>query len=278
MSWHGFTEGGTISLAMVVEVCERHIRSGGVIDRAHHMERLNIIRNCGHQFIVYSPFGTGYGRTPLNPNCWRTVDGQPIAPRVSVMRHPRSETSEMIEAPPGKMHTGPHEQGKAEAKEQTLLAHDDLDEVPEDFDPELVQEYMERRIRSIKERQGQSEFRTTLLKIYRGRCAFTKVAVRDVLEAAHITPYKGDPTNHPQNGILLRSDLHILFDLGLITIEDDYTIKVDETLQATCYARLHGKKMQLPKTPAHRPSRIALSWHRKNVGNPDRKQQTVSPS
>jgi hypothetical protein len=277
VSWHGFTEGKAISRVKAVEVCERYIHSGKIRDKIHHMKKLSIIRDCGHEFIVYSPFSTGYGRTPLNPACWRTVDGRPIAPPVSVMRHPRSEASEIIAASAGRTDTEPYEQGKTETKEQTPLTHDDLDKILEDFNPGLVQERMERRIRSIKERQGQSKFRATLLKIYRGRCAFTGVAVEDVLQAAHIIPYKGSLTNNPQNGILLRSDLHILFDLRLITVDDDYTIKVDETLQTTHYARLHGKKMRLPETPAHRPSRLALSWHRKNVGNPNRKQQTITP-
>ncbi|RZM24778.1 MAG: HNH endonuclease, partial [Pedobacter sp.] len=70
----------------------------------------------------------------------------------------------------------------------------------------------------ITARRGQKSFRDKLLKAYEYKCAVTGCDVIATLEACHIMPYNGDYTNHIQNGILLRSDIHVLFDLGLLTI------------------------------------------------------------
>lgn len=74
----------------------------------------------------------------------------------------------------------------------------------------------------IQKRQGQQKFRAALLKCYRCRCAITDSNTNYVLEAAHIKPYSLDKKNNsPENGILLRADLHILFDLNIIVIHPD---------------------------------------------------------
>lgn len=72
---------------------------------------------------------------------------------------------------------------------------------------------------TIQKRQGQAKFREQLLKYYRGRCAITGCDITGVLEAAHIKPYSmSQKETKPENGILLRADLHTLFDLNLIVI------------------------------------------------------------
>ena len=68
-------------------------------------------------------------------------------------------------------------------------------------------------------RRGQSVFRKQLLAAYNGQCAITRCDVEDVLEAAHIISYKGEETNHIGNGLLLRADIHTLFDLGLLAVD-----------------------------------------------------------
>jgi predicted restriction endonuclease len=63
-----------------------------------------------------------------------------------------------------------------------------------------------------------------------------------VLEAAHIFPYRGPQTNHVTNGLLLRADLHVLFDLGLLRIDaDSLTVELDPILNGTSYAELSGR-------------------------------------
>ena len=64
------------------------------------------------------------------------------------------------------------------------------------------------------------KFRDALIGAYAGRCAITGCSVLDILEAAHITPYLGPDTNHVTNGLLLRADLHTLFDTCLLYTSD----------------------------------------------------------
>jgi HNH endonuclease len=77
----------------------------------------------------------------------------------------------------------------------------------------------ERLFRQIRARRGQRAFREKLRARYGDRCAISGCNILDVLEAAHIRPYRGDLDNHVENGLLLRADLHTLFDLDLIGIE-----------------------------------------------------------
>jgi len=73
--------------------------------------------------------------------------------------------------------------------------------------------------RQIRERRGQQHFRDALRKRYGDRCLVTGCEVLAVLEAAHIKPYRGEDDNHPGNGLLLRADIHTLFDLDLLGVE-----------------------------------------------------------
>lgn len=93
------------------------------------------------------------------------------------------------------------------------------------FNTETLKDARERVLISIVRRQGQSQFRQQLLKAYKGKCAISGNDVEQALEAAHIIPYRGLETNTTSNGLLLRADLHTLFDLNLITI-DPQTMKV----------------------------------------------------
>jgi Fe2+ transport system protein FeoA len=98
----------------------------------------------------------------------------------------------------------------------------------------------------IVRRQGQPAFRKRLLKAYNNRCAISRCDCPDALEAAHIRPYKGKRTNHVKNGILLRGDIHTLFDLGKIRIDSNYKVGICEKLQSTVYKEYHGKRLDLP--------------------------------
>ncbi|MQM38783.1 hypothetical protein KBTX_02803 [wastewater metagenome] len=116
---------------------------------------------------------------------------------------------------------------------------------------------------TIVRRTGQPRFRETLIRVYTGRCAFSGCAVPQALEAAHIVPYRGRETDHVQNGLLLRRDLHALFDHGLIGV-DERTMKilVDASLAHTEYAVFAGQPVLLPKRSADEPSKEALKAHR----------------
>jgi hypothetical protein len=86
----------------------------------------------------------------------------------------------------------------------------------------------ERRLveRQIRERRGQQAFRDALRKRYQDHCLVTGCEVLAVLEAAHIKPYRKSDDHHPANGLLLRSDIHTLFDVDLLGIEPE-SLKVE---------------------------------------------------
>lgn len=135
------------------------------------------------------------------------------------------------------------------------------------FDPTGIKDARTRILSSIVRRQGQPAFRKRLLSAYNRRCAITGCAVEAVLEAAHIVPYKGDITNHPGNGILLRADFHTLFDLRLVAI-DEVTMRllVSHRLNGTGYEKYRGTRIRIPKEATIRPSREAIEQHRSESG------------
>ena len=127
----------------------------------------------------------------------------------------------------------------------------DYDEyVPEDGDRRQVVE------RQIRERRGQQQFRDALRKRYSGRCLVTGCDILAVLEAAHIKPYRGEDDNHVENGLLLRADIHTLFDLDLIGIDpDEMRVELHPDI-AAAYGTLAGQK--LVRSHDERPSHEAL--------------------
>lgn len=128
----------------------------------------------------------------------------------------------------------------------------------EKFNPSQLRRAFEEKRRSVRTRQGALGFRTTLLKAYQ-RCAITGEKTPETLEAAHIIPYAGPSSNHVQNGIILRADLHILFDLNLVQIDPlSYKIEVDAALKGSQYFKYHGKSLKLPLNESHYPAPVAL--------------------
>lgn len=106
-------------------------------------------------------------------------------------------------------------------------------------------------------------FRKNLVAAYEGRCAVTQTNVADILEAAHIVPYDGASTNDVRNGLLLRSDIHALFDLGLISIDPtDLRIHCSQEIRSEpIYNNLQGRQLWIPKNREQQPSGRALRQH-----------------
>lgn len=98
------------------------------------------------------------------------------------------------------------------------------------------------RTRSVVQRQGQPRFREQLMQLYDRQCAVSRCDVTDVLEAAHILPYRGPHTNDLSNGIILRADFHILFDEGLLAIDDSsLSIRLSPSIVTNkYYSEFHG--------------------------------------
>lgn len=127
----------------------------------------------------------------------------------------------------------------------------------DDFDPANMNDGRRKIEQMVVLRQGQAQFRQALMEAYEGRCAISGCDVREVLEAAHIMPYLGDETNNVRNGLLLRADLHTLFDLGLLKIGLDYKILAEPRIVEAF--NLPSEVINLPSAEHQRPSPRALA-------------------
>lgn len=127
------------------------------------------------------------------------------------------------------------------------------------FDPKDLVDGRKKVVQEIVRRQGQPKFRKELILAYEGKCAVTGCDVEAVLEAAHIAPYLGKESNAVQNGLLLRADIHTLFDLGLLKIAPKGEIQLHEKLFNTVYEQYQGKRVHMPTNKSHAPSTEALT-------------------
>lgn len=117
-------------------------------------------------------------------------------------------------------------------------------------------------------RQGQSQFRKALLKAYNGRCVVTGCDIEAALEAAHIIPYCLTKDNHILNGLLLRADIHTLFDFNLVVIDPDTRfVYLDNRLQQSdSYRSFHRSSSVSPPCSLinYQPWLDAIRWRRDN--------------
>lgn len=96
-------------------------------------------------------------------------------------------------------------------------------------------------VREIKLRRGQRAFRDNLISRYGPRCMVSGCELLDVVEAAHISPYRGPSDHHVENGLLLRSDLHTLFDLNLLGVHPhSLHIRLHPSVHMTSYVELEN--------------------------------------
>lgn len=136
----------------------------------------------------------------------------------------------------------------------------DFPETP--FDPDAEMDDRQKTVAEVVRRQGQPQFRRWLLHAYEGKCCISQYDAESALEAAHIIRYRGAHTNHPENGLLLRADLHGLFDLGLLGIRPDtMRVVLSTALRTTRYESLESSRVRLPREKEHRPNEIALQKH-----------------
>jgi hypothetical protein len=99
---------------------------------------------------------------------------------------------------------------------------------------------------AVRLRKGQAAFRNALISEYGPQCMVTGCRVLAVIEAAHIKPYRGIEDHHVQNGLLLRADIHTLFDLNLIGISPKtLEVAVHQTLSGSTYSELAGQRLKL---------------------------------
>ena len=122
---------------------------------------------------------------------------------------------------------------------------------------------------SILPRLGQGAFRMAITDGYGRRCAVSGEKTLPILDAAHIRPYSSGGEHELSNGLLLRTDIHRLFDLGYVTISDDNRFEVSGRLKEDFdngrhYYDLHGSALRSPLRGVPSPDPVSLSWHRDN--------------
>lgn len=127
------------------------------------------------------------------------------------------------------------------------------DEQP--FGPKNEENTRRRIEQTIVQRRGQQNFHNSLISAYGKKCTITGCPILDVLEAAHIVPYRGTYTNRTSNGLLLRADLHTLFDCNLLTIDPE-TIKIhlDPRIRNSEYREWNGRRIRMPEN--HKINRV----------------------
>ena len=119
-------------------------------------------------------------------------------------------------------------------------------------------------------RLGQGSFRVIVTDAYERKCAITEEKTLPTLEAAHIKPFSQEGPHSVDNGILLRSDFHRLFDAGYATVTTDHHFEVsrrihDEFDNGEYYYTFNGKRIHTPIDPRFRPSPDFLTYHNDKV-------------
>jgi putative restriction endonuclease len=115
----------------------------------------------------------------------------------------------------------------------------------------------------VRPRLGQGGFRVLVTDTYNRRCAITGERTLPALEAAHIRPYSEGGEHDARNGLLLRRDIHSLFDAGYVTVTPDARFEVSRRIKEEFengrhYYELHGKPIFAPVDVRQRPDPGAL--------------------
>ncbi len=122
----------------------------------------------------------------------------------------------------------------------------------------------------VQPRLGQASFRILVTDAYERKCTITNERTLPALDVAHIKPYSQSGQNIISNGLLLRKDLHALFDKGYITIAPSMEIEVSRKIREEFengrdYYHYQGNRIRMPRNINDRPSSEFLEWHNYNV-------------
>ncbi len=151
------------------------------------------------------------------------------------------------------------------SQKQTLIFIDspvESDKEEEIIDLSILTDERKRINSERVSREDQPKFRELLKDAYQGKCAISQYDVERVIEAAHIFPYRGPQTDCLWNGILLRLDLHRLFDSYLLTIDaQDYRVRLSPSLMNSCYREYAEKSVCFPEQPISKNRKQVLQWH-----------------
>ncbi len=145
-----------------------------------------------------------------------------------------------------------------EKKSQLAIAEDSL---AERYGSEIL----------TRVRLGQGAFRIMVTDAYERRCAVSGERTLPALDAAHIKPYDRSGPHLISNGMLLRSDIHRLYDKGYITITTDYRVFVSRKIKEEYengreYYRYHGNRLvSCPSREIDKPSKEFIEWHNREI-------------
>jgi hypothetical protein len=115
--------------------------------------------------------------------------------------------------------------------------------------------------REVLQRTGQTKFRETIRSAYNDICAISGTTEPTALVAAHIQPVKSKGRHSVNNGMLLRADIHNMFDSGLISVDGKYRIHISSLVSDQRYVKLKGRKLHLPHDRKRWPSSQVLKQH-----------------
>jgi len=221
------------------------------------------------------PAGTGLGNIPDQPTVfggWPDADYLPdgyTIPQSSLVRKPRHPQVPADEVRYTVRHDGATLLSALYRLPESIAVVADLaqPETNPDYNPRSIRSAVRRLWRRVRQRRGQPQFRNRLRQRYGDQCQISGCHVMRAVQAAHIQPYDGDETNNELNGILLRSDIHVLFDEHLIQLqigEDDVVrVWVDDSLDGTEYECYRDNELILNDSDG--PSHEAIQWRNGNL-------------
>lgn len=223
--------------------------------------------------------------------CIRGPNGQPFRPIPDSEREVYYNLLSLLEAPKGSMWELSEEQA-LDVIEQVKLIYPAAGELfmqssliaqAEDAEPRYVNadeaaplfnfelpEYLpiagdrrQRAMREIRLRRGQPTFRKKLRQRYGDQCMVSGCNLIDVVEAAHISPYRGKEDNNPSNGLLLRADLHTIFDLDLLGIQPNtLQVQLHPLVLDAGYSSLENVSLICPASSHPSQAALASRWVR----------------
>ena len=212
--------------------------------------------------IVLSRDGSAFGHFEISKKVKPTEADRKAYPRVQYVYIVRTSTLYETQIPLSELSIKLGQFGKRITEDEFIALQELAGNVTENVAgaklPKTSVE-LERLLRLVKQRLGQTEFRASLIEAYGGRCAITGCDAVDALEAAHIVPHCEVESNDPSEGLLLRADIHTLFDRHLLGINPaTKTVQIAVTLLPTCYGELDGAKVAVPHEVASNPSMESL--------------------
>lgn len=164
-----------------------------------------------------------------------------------------------LDAEPWYVHEYNERTGDCRIVRSIKPARDIVDEGNEGGDADYRGPDDKRQLKAINVRRGQRDFRDRLLAAWRRRCVVTESRVEGLLEAAHIIPHSEVTDYRTSNGLLLRADIHTLYDIGLLSIDQHMRVHLAPALTMSEYKQYDEKRIERrPEVGADAPSEDAL--------------------